>query len=82
MIYLLSIGFIDAFIRFKLVSLIILGLSVLGDVLEVRFVGCAGALRVLLAVVLRRFENVLHLLFAELVVDVVAPATSWCVESL
>ena len=65
-----------------MVSLIILGLSVLGDVLEVRFVGCAGTLGVLLAVVLRRFENVFHLLFAEIVVDVVAPATSWCVESL
>lgn len=59
-----------------------MGLSVLGDVLEVRFVGCAGALRVLLAVVLRRFENLFYLLFAEIVVDVVAPATSWCVESL
>ena len=80
--YFCLIGFIDTFIRFKLVSLIILGLSVLGDVLEVRFVGCAGALGVLLAVVLRRFENVFHLLFAEIVVDVVAPATSWCVESL
>ena len=60
----------------------ILGLSVLGDVLQVRFVGCAGALRVLLAVVLRRFEKLFHLLFAEIVVDVVASATSRCVESL